>query len=74
MQMDMVGPSIGQAVNQPGVSVKGKDNRFISGEDHVKILVAEAVGMLAPGLERHEIHDVDDKAFPKEQRSHRGKA
>jgi hypothetical protein len=40
--------------------VEGEDDRFVPREELVEVLVAQAVRVLAPRLERHQVHDVDD--------------
>ena len=55
----MVAAAVGEAVDQPGITVKGEDNVFVSGEQGVEVIITEAVRMFGAGLELHEVHDVD---------------
>ena len=52
--------AIGQLMNQRGVAVEREDDGLILGEQRVIIRIAQAVGMLAGGLELHQIHHIDD--------------
>ena len=36
VQMRVIGPSIGQSVNQPRVSMEGEDDRFVSREERIE--------------------------------------
>src|SRR5258708_563667 len=60
VKIGVVGSAIGQAVDQPGIAVEGEDDRFVFGEKHIEILIAQTVGMFAGRLKAHEIHHVDD--------------
>ena len=59
MQVVMIGAAIGQAMDEPRVSVIREDDRFVGREEHVKLLVAQPARVLPLRLEFHEIHDVD---------------
>ena len=61
--LSVVGPPVGQAVDQPGIAVLGENHRFVLGEQRVEILVGEAVRMLLVRLQRHEIDDVHHPDF-----------
>ena len=56
----MVCPTVGQAVDQPGVAVIRKDDRLVGREEGVEFLIRQAVGMLFSCLQLHQVHDVDD--------------
>jgi len=58
VQIFMVRAAVGEAVNQPGIAVKGKDDRLIRSEDALVIFIADAVRMFAWRLEHHQIHNV----------------
>ena len=63
MNVVVAGPPIGQAMDEPWIAVKGKDDRLVDGEERVEVTVGEAVRMLARRLQRHEIDDIDDPYF-----------
>lgn len=63
MKVFVIGPAVGETMNEPGITVEREDDRFILGEKSVEISVAQAVGMLGLGLEGHEIDDIDDSDF-----------
>ena len=54
----VVGAAVGQAVDQQRVAVVGEDHRPPGGEQRVELLVRQAVGMLAVGLQAHQVDDV----------------
>ena len=60
VQVVMIRAAIGQPMDEQRIPVIGKDDRLVGREEHVELLVAQAVRMLALWLELHEIHDVDD--------------
>ena len=45
-----VGPSIGQPVDQPGISMESKDDVFVFGEQRIVIRITQSVRVLAAGL------------------------
>src|ERR1700733_2996873 len=60
MHSGMVGPAIGQAMDQVGIAVIGEDHRLVAGEHPIKVAVAEAMRMLFFRLQRHQVDDVND--------------
>src|SRR5579863_1324810 len=60
MEIGMIRPAIRQAMDQPGITVVGKNDRFILGEEDIKLFVAQSVRMLASRLERHQIDDINN--------------
>ena len=60
MQVLVIGPSIGEAVNQPWIAVEREDNGLVLRKECVEIEVRQTMRMLARRLQFHEIHDVDD--------------
>ena len=48
MQVLMVGSVIGEAMNQPGITMIGKDNGLVRCEQAVEFLVGQTVRMLFP--------------------------
>ena len=46
VQVVVVGPPVGQAVDQPRVAVVGEDDRLVRGEERVELLVGQAVRVL----------------------------
>ena len=59
VQSAVVGPPIGQPMDEPGVAVVGEDDRLVFREEEIEVLVAEPMGMLAAGLQIHQVHHVD---------------
>ena len=55
----MVGPPVGQAVDQPRIAVEGEDDRLVGGEDGVEVAIREPVGVLLRRLQLHQVHHVD---------------
>ena len=51
---------IGQPVDEPGIAVERKDDRFVLGKQDVKFLVGETVRMFLLWLQGHQIDDVDN--------------
>ena len=47
VEIVMIGAPIGQAMNQPRVAVKSKNDRLVGGEQRIEILVAQSVRVLA---------------------------
>jgi hypothetical protein len=60
VQVRVIGAPIGEAVDQPGVAVVGEEDGSVGREERVELAVREAVGVLALGLEAHQVDDVDD--------------
>ena len=58
-----IGPPVGQAMDQPGISVEGEDDVLVFGEKVIVIRFVQPVGVLARRLQLHEIDDVDDPDF-----------
>ena len=56
----MVGAAVGQTVDQPGVPVVGEDHRPLGREQRVELRIWQPVGMLAVGLQTHQVNDVDE--------------
>src|SRR5262249_6968916 len=52
--------AVGQPVNKRRVTVEGEDDRLVGGEQRVKIMIREAVRVLARRLQLHQIDDIDD--------------
>ena len=58
VQIVVIGAPVSQAVNQPRVGMKGKDDRLVPGEKLVEFPVAQSVRMLGLRLQTHEVDDV----------------
>src|SRR6266436_2939295 len=56
----MIRAPIGQAVNQPGIAVVGKDDRLVDCKDRVELTVGKPVWMFGCGLNRHQVNYIDD--------------
>ena len=52
-------PTVGQAMDEPRIAVKGEDDRLVRGEQRIEIPVREPVRVLGRRLQRHQIDDVD---------------
>ena len=60
VQVLVVCPAIGKPVNQPGIAVEIKDDRFVCGEQAVEVSITQAVRVLPVRLQLEEINDVDE--------------
>ncbi len=60
MDVGVVGPPVGQPVDQPRVAMVSEDHRSVGGEQRVETGVGDPVWVLAVRLEAHQIDDVDD--------------
>ena len=58
-----VGPGVGEAVDQPGVSMEAEDDGLVFGEQRIVSRVAQSVRVLALRLELHEIDNVNHPDF-----------
>ena len=47
MEIVMIGTPISKAVNQPGITVIGKDDWLVGREDRVELMIGEAVRMFS---------------------------
>ena len=54
----LVGPAIGETVDQRGIAVESEDDVLVPGEDGIEVCIGEAVRVLARRLELHEIDHV----------------
>ena len=54
-----VGAAVGQAVHQPGVTMKAEDDVLVLGKQRVVIHVAESMWMFRTGLQPHQVDDID---------------
>ena len=63
VDVTVIGASIGQSVDQPRITVKGEDYRFVFGEKVVEVGIAQPVRMFAARLQFHQVDDVDDADF-----------
>src|SRR5689334_13379426 len=59
VEVVMPSAAIGQAVNEPGISVIGADHWRVGGEHGIEFAIRNAVRVLAGRLECHEINHVD---------------
>ncbi|MNC92694.1 hypothetical protein D3C83_91650 [compost metagenome] len=55
----MVGPAVGQPVDKPRITVVGEDNRLVASEQFVEAFIGQSMRVLAFGLKRHEVDNVD---------------
>jgi len=53
-------PPVGESVDQPRVSVEGKDHRPVRSEDGLEIAVRHAVRVFSAGQQLEQVHDVHD--------------
>ena len=54
-----IGSAVGQAMHQPRVTMKAKDNVFVFGKQRIEIGFAQSVRMFAARLDFHQIDDID---------------
>src|SRR5262245_61864346 len=57
MDVLVVGPAIGKAVDEPWITMKRKHDRLVLGEERVEVVIAQAVRMFGRGLQLHEVDD-----------------
>src|SRR5262245_50301490 len=62
VHVDVIVPRspIGEAVNEPRITMEGKDDWLGCGEQGVEILIRKAMRMLTWRLQLHQVHHVDD--------------
>src|SRR5215813_1202579 len=58
VQVLMVRATVGQAMDEPGISVEIENDRLIHGEERIKIAIGQAVGMFAAGLQLEKINHI----------------
>jgi len=63
MEIVVIGAAIGEAVNERGIAVVGKDDGLVDRKQGVEIAIGEAVGMLGGSLDGHQVNDIDDSNF-----------
>jgi hypothetical protein len=63
--MDVVVPisAVSQTMDQPRIAVEGEDDRLISGEQGIEIVIRQTVRVLARRLQFHQVYDIDDSNF-----------
>jgi len=54
-----VGAAVGQPVDQPRVTMKGKDDVLVFGKQRIVVFVAESVRVLGARLQLHKINNID---------------
>ena len=59
MQLGVVGPPVGQPVDQPRIAVVGEDDRLVGGEQRVELVVGQPVRVFGVRLQPHDVDDVD---------------
>ncbi|GCB44069.1 hypothetical protein SNL152K_1354 [Streptomyces sp. NL15-2K] len=60
VQVGVAGPAVGQAVDEPRVTVVGEDHRLVGGEQGVMLRVGHAMRVLLGGQQPRQVDDVDD--------------
>jgi len=60
VQVFVIGASVGQAVDQPGIAVEVENDRFVFREQAVEVPVREAVGVFCRGDKSVEVHHVHE--------------
>ena len=63
MQILMISASVGQTMYQPGIAVIGKDDRFVGGEQRVKVMVRQAMRMFLFWLQCHQVDYIYNAYF-----------
>jgi len=58
-----IGPTVGQPVDQPGVSMESKDDVLVFRKERVVIRFAQPVRVLGLRLQPHQIDDIDHPDF-----------
>lgn len=60
MQIAVVMTAIGQAMDEPGVTVEVEDDGLVHGEQAIEIAIAETVGVFLRWRYAEKIHHVDE--------------
>ena len=63
VEIFMIGATIRETMNQPGIAMKGEDDGFIRGKEGIKLLVGQPMRMLALRLKLHEVYDIHHTHF-----------
>jgi len=63
VQVAVIGAAVRQAVDQPRVAVVRENHRLVLREEAVEVAVLKPVRMLALGLQRHQVDDIDHADF-----------
>src|ERR1700730_698019 len=56
----VITPAIGEAMDQRGIAVEGEQDGLVGSEQGVEVFIGQAVRMFGDGLQGHQVHDVDD--------------
>ncbi len=60
VKVPVIGPVIGEPVNQPGIAVEVEDDRFVDSKQAIKIAIAQAVWMVTIRLHLEQIDHIDE--------------
>jgi hypothetical protein len=63
MKVLVIGATVCEFVNQPGIAVEVENNRLVHGKEAVEVPIRKAVEMLGMGLQLEEIHDIYETDF-----------
>ena len=59
MDVVVVLPPVGQAVDKGRIAVMRKNHRFVRGEERVEIVIRQPVGVFFVRLQGHQIDNID---------------
>ena len=59
VEVCVVGASIGQSMDQPGIAVEGENDGAVAREEQIKVLIAQAVRVFTRRLQFHQINHVN---------------
>ena len=54
-------------MDQPRIAVEGEYNRLVGGEQGVEVTITQAIWMLFPRLQGHQVDDIDDTNLQRRQ-------
>src|SRR2546427_12915939 len=63
MEIVVTGAAVRQPVDQPRISVIGKDHRGIGAEHGIEFTIRKTMGVLARRLKCHQVDDIDHPYF-----------
>ena len=67
MEVLVVGPPVGEAMDQGRIPVEGEDDGPVPGEEPVELRIAQPVRVLGLWLQLHEVDDVHDADWQRGQ-------
>ena len=63
VQIPVIGAAVGQAMNQPGITVEIEDDGFVDCKETVEITIIQTMWMFPVGLHLEQVDDIDEPSF-----------